>query len=513
MKLDSAQRSRSAGVLLGQAIGDALGVPYEGRRAPIELPARMKGGGYGPYRPGEYSDDTQMAVCIAQVAATGADLAGPEAIDAVAQRFSDWDASGATDKGMLTNAVIARSRAGTGSAGDRMNAASADEAGRERRNAGNGALMRTGIVGLTRLADRHATAAAAQAMAALTHAAPLNGESAVLWSEAVRVAVVEGRLDVRAGLDLLEAQRADFWAAQIDQAEEEPPAAFARNGFTVTALQAAWSAIHHTRHIAGPDGFEAALQLAISIGHDTDTVAAIAGTLLGAYYGVPGIPSDLARRVHGWPGLGRRDLMRLALAAARGGRPPAWPGAASLIAGYGNPLGVPHPFDAGVCLGTEDDLFRQEELGFDAVVSMSMVGDPEIAASRVLPQDHAEVWLIDSEDPADNPCLEWTLADAARTVQALRAEDKTVLLHCVGAQHRTPAAALAYARLLGHAGRGAAQAVEKAIGHPCGGLLWRTATNCCSSTARPPGMQTSTGSPANGSNSIRPGEPRSVDGS
>jgi ADP-ribosylglycohydrolase len=476
MKLDSAQRSRSAGVLLGQAVGDALGVPYEGRRPPIALPAHMKGGGYGPYQPGEYSDDTQMAVCIAQVAATGADLAGPEAIDAVAQRFSDWEANGATDKGRLTRAVIAQSRAGKGSAGERMNAASAEVAARERRVEGNGALMRTGIVGLTRLEDRDATAAAARAMAALTHAAPLNGESAVLWSEAVRVAVVEGRLDVRAGLDLLEAEQADFWAAQIDQAEAEPPASFDQNGYTVAALQAAWSAIHHTRHIAGPDRFEAALQLAISIGHDTDTVAAIAGTLLGAYYGVPGIPADLARRVHGWPGLGRRDLVRLALAAARGGRPPAWPGAASLIAGYGNPLGVPHPFDAGVWLGTEDDLFRQEELGFDAVVSMSRVGGPEIAASRVSPRNHAEVWLIDSENPASNPYLEWTLADAARTVKAFRALGKTVLLHCVGARHRTPAAGLAYARLLGHTGADAARAVEKAVGHPCEGLLWRTAT-------------------------------------
>ncbi|MFD2795672.1 ADP-ribosylglycohydrolase family protein [Promicromonospora vindobonensis] len=35
---------------------------------------QMKRGGLGPYAPGEYSDDTQMAVCIARVAATGGDL-------------------------------------------------------------------------------------------------------------------------------------------------------------------------------------------------------------------------------------------------------------------------------------------------------------------------------------------------------------------------------------------------------------------------------------------------------
>jgi ADP-ribosylglycohydrolase len=478
MKLTSSQRYRSAGVLLGQAIGDALGVPYEHGHARTPAPgeARMAGGGLGHYQPGEYSDDTQMAVCIAEVAATGADLASAAGIDAVAQRFADWADGGSTDIGILTSTVVRGSRLGQGSAGERMNAAAA-AAAQSGNNAGNGALMRTGIVGLTRLTDRRATAAAARAMASLTHAAPVNGESAVLWSEAVRVTVVEGRLDARAGLDLLEPERADFWAGKIDEAEAKPPASFHRNGYTVTALQAAWSAIHHTRHIASPDRFEAALQLAVSIGHDTDTVAAIAGALLGAYYGVPGIPGDLARRVHGWPGLNRRDLMRLALDTAREGHTASWPGPASMIAGHGSPPGARHPFDDGVWVGTEDDLFRPEQLGFDAVVSLSRVGDPEIAASGVSPQNHAEVWLIDSEDPADNPYLEWTLADAARTVKALREEGRTVLLHCVGAVHRTPAAALAYARLLGHTEPEAKRAIERTVGHRCGGLLWHAAAN------------------------------------
>ena len=123
----------------------------------------------------------------------------------------------------------------------------------------------------------------------------------MLWSEVVRVAVVEGRLDVRAGLKWLDGDRRPQWQAWIDQAETEPPASFYRNGFTVTALQAAWSAIHATRDVPGPDHVTAALQAAIAIGHDTDTVAAIAGGLLGARYGVSGLPTDLARRVHGWP--------------------------------------------------------------------------------------------------------------------------------------------------------------------------------------------------------------------
>lgn len=50
----------------------------------------MKGGGLGPYAPGEWSDDTQMAVCIARVAATGADVTADEALSQIAKAFVDW---------------------------------------------------------------------------------------------------------------------------------------------------------------------------------------------------------------------------------------------------------------------------------------------------------------------------------------------------------------------------------------------------------------------------------------
>src|SRR3954453_14834946 len=97
MKLTAIQSDGAAGVLLARACGDALGVPYEFRRPPLrddEQPA-MIGGGLGPYAPGEWSDDTQMAVCIGEVAATGVDLRSADALDAIAERFLDWRSGGA----------------------------------------------------------------------------------------------------------------------------------------------------------------------------------------------------------------------------------------------------------------------------------------------------------------------------------------------------------------------------------------------------------------------------------
>lgn len=322
MRLTTQQRDRAAGVLLGQAIGDALGVPYEFAPPITAGEARMVGGGLGPYAPGEWSDDTQMAICIAQVTAAGLDLTADAGLDAVAQGFLDWQEDGATDIGVQTSTVLHRARRGSGSLARRMTDAALDAA-REGR-AGNGALMRTGIVGLVALDDQDTTARVARRVAALTHADDRCVDSCVLWCEAVRVAVIEGRLDIRAGLPLLPEERRATWLDVIEQAETRAPGTFDRNGYTVTAFQAAWSAIHATRDIAGPDHVEAALQTAIAIGDDTDTIAAIAGSLLGARYGASGLPTDLVRRVHGWPGLRTPDLVRLALLTADGGPTGGW---------------------------------------------------------------------------------------------------------------------------------------------------------------------------------------------
>ncbi|MEU9247115.1 ADP-ribosylglycohydrolase family protein [Streptomyces sp. NPDC048385] len=105
-RLDARGADRAAGVLLGAAVGDALGVPYEFQATLREdQQPRMIGGGLGPYEPGEYSDDTQMQVCIAEVAATGADLRNADALDAIAANFQRWLAGGASDVGNQTRAV------------------------------------------------------------------------------------------------------------------------------------------------------------------------------------------------------------------------------------------------------------------------------------------------------------------------------------------------------------------------------------------------------------------------
>jgi ADP-ribosylglycohydrolase len=321
-RLDQAFADRAAGVLVGQACGDALGVPYEfGPRLGSSEQPQMRGGGLGPYAPAEWSDDTQMAICIAQTAATGADLTAEAALNEIAERFLNWLETGATDVGVHTRAVLSAARRSQGPPATRLQIESDTRHFTTGRTAGNGALMRTAIVGLSAPGERQRTADSALAVARLTHADPLAGDSCILWSEAVRIAVTERRLDLAAGLDLVPPGRRDQWANWIALAERHPPHFFSPNGFTVTALQAAWSAIHSTAiptdnpHIHLPQ----ALAAAVRAGDDTDTVAAIAGGLLGGYWGCAALPIEWRRAVHGWPGLNAHDLAKLAILSATGG--------------------------------------------------------------------------------------------------------------------------------------------------------------------------------------------------
>ena len=71
----------------------------------VEQP-EMRGGGLGPYAPGEYSDDTQMAMCIAEVSATGADLRSSDSLDRIAGNFLRWKREGASDIGAQTRQVL-----------------------------------------------------------------------------------------------------------------------------------------------------------------------------------------------------------------------------------------------------------------------------------------------------------------------------------------------------------------------------------------------------------------------
>jgi ADP-ribosylglycohydrolase len=300
---------RAAGCLVGQAYADALGVPYEAGVRPLDGPPQLLGGGLGNYEPGEWSDDTQMAICVAN-AALDADLSTEDGMDAVAVRFEDWYAGSPADVGIQTSRVLHDAELLTGRPATRLRAAAATLHERTGRTAGNGALMRTAPVALALRGDADAIAAAARAIAELTHPDPLAGDSCVLWCLAIDAALRGEAADPGRHVGALPAERREQWAAWIVAADGATPGQFADNGYTVTALQAAWAGIRYSKN-RGVTSYLRMIHDAIGAGGDTDTVAAIAGALAGACCGLSGVRDERISRVHGWPGFGIDDLAAL----------------------------------------------------------------------------------------------------------------------------------------------------------------------------------------------------------
>jgi len=456
---------RACGVVLASAAGDALGAGYEfGPPLPPLTPVGMDGGGAFGWEPGEWTDDTQMALAILSVLADGeADLARIES------NFRAWYDSDPADVGNQTRRVLdvpgpLAERAASYTAAHPTNAA------------GNGSLMRTGPVALAHPRHPAAIATLATSVSELTHPDVDCVAACVLWSVAIDHTVHHAPASGVAwdwvsafepGLQQLDADTRRRWRTLIEEATRSTALDFPNNGWVVHAFQAALAAITST---PVPDGVTAGSHLRLSLdevvraGGDTDTVAAIAGALLGARWGATAIPLRWRRRIHGRrtyaePAIRAADLERLARVAAVGGRPDldGWPVVESMIPTYAAEWSIPaHRVRIdGVAFGNVSALEAALADGVDTVVSLCRMGNAEVG----LGVEHHALGLIDST-PDDNPNAVLLIADIADQVQRFVDEGRRVFVHCVHAQHRTPTVAAAW--LHRHCGLTADEALDRA---------------------------------------------------
>ena len=307
VNLTPEQRDRAVGAILGAAVGDALGAGYEFRPPlPDEASVGMIGGGRFDWEPGEWTDDTSMALPILETVALEA--LDEHALDGIVAAWAGW-AREAADVGIHTRRVLAELTEPTAAAAWVAARQVHDDAGR---SAGNGSLMRTAPVVLAHLGDPVGLAASARAVSALTHYEADAGDACVLWCLAIWHAIHTGTYDVRAGLAAV--GDVERWGHLLSDAELRHPRDFTRNGWVVEALQGAWSAIAESTSYAD------AVERAVRGGGDADTVAAIAGALAGARWGAAAIPGEWLAVVHGWPGLDAAGLRELAERALDRGR-------------------------------------------------------------------------------------------------------------------------------------------------------------------------------------------------
>ena len=321
--LSPAQRQRAVGAVVVAATGDALGAPYEFQPPlPDSEDVEMIGGGVLDWQPGEWTDDTAMSIVIleASLAASDAhDLRTDTAQDHIAREWYSWS-PGTPDIGTLTSHVV-RTAADLA----REDGHYAPRAKDFRRaadlaheslpaSAGNGSLMRVHVTVLPYLLSPVEDAVEAiEAVCRLTHVHQDTLDACVLWGLAVRHAVLTGEIDIRIGLEQLPEDRRTTWIERIEEAEQSTPVMFRRNGWVVGAFQAAWAAITGVSPLpegkfARRESLIAALEASVRAGYDTDTIACITGSLLGAVLGPKAVPPDWRRSLFGWPGYEVEEL-------------------------------------------------------------------------------------------------------------------------------------------------------------------------------------------------------------
>ena len=440
---------RAAGVLAGLATGDALGAGYEFTHPAADAEICMKGGGSFGWKPGEWTDDTQMAICIARCAAKG--YLDEEEVGAC---FIDWCAGGPPDVGIQTSRVLSAASRPKDLA-ERARAVF-EESGGE----GNGSLMRTAPVALAYLDDERGAFDAASRISALTHAGPDSTEACGLWTAAIVRTAMEGRGSegpgtllqrhlIHALSHLPNEERRRVWRERIQELVEGPIDRFPKNGWVVHAFQAAVASIVHT---PVPDVFpsshlSATLKAAVRSVGDTDTVAAIAGGFLGAYWGLSAIPVEAMRELNGLPDASSvADLVRWGSLAATGGKSDntGWPADKSLLPHYsGTEEGrwVELKEEPNLICGDVMALEKLDsEFEADVVVSLCRIGPEDVPSGT----EHHVVRMLDYREPERNPNLEWQLVDLAFSLDRWISEGKKVFLHCVGANSRTPTVASAF---------------------------------------------------------------------
>ena len=423
------QLFRALGVLIGAACGDALGAPFEfggpgqwfgtfARRV-LGGTGEMIGGGGFNWAPGEFTDDTQMAVALAEslIACGGIDP------DHLWQSFRAWRGD-ATDVGINTSMVLSQE--------SRHGAAERAHELQNGRSASNGCIMRIGPVGVWGVAaGRKRTIEAAVEQAVLTHFDPAAAAGAAITAEIIRRVILSGDItgvaeDVVAGLSshpVLGPAVARYVplvsTGYVPGADPDEPS----NGSVWTAFaQALWA-------VRSTSTFEDAVIAAIELGGDTDTVAAIAGAMAGALHGAQRIPVRWSSCVHGslttvdgtrrtYRNQDLLDLARLLLGKN-----------ASRVSTPERPAGPAMVHPDGVHAANLDGAASAP--AGHAVVSMCITED------RFTGRSHHRQILLHDEEGNHNVDIFYVVRDGVEAIDAFLAEGKQVVVHCHGGRSRT----------------------------------------------------------------------------
>ena len=272
---------RFAGCLLGLAAGDAVGTTVEFRPRGSFQPVRDMVGG-GPFRlaPGQWTDDTSMALCLA---ASLIETNGFDPADQM-ERYCDWQSNGymsstgvCFDIGNTVSAALRRFR----ETGNPFSGST------DRYSAGNGSIMRLAPIPMYYFQDFSQMLNWAGESSRTTHGAAECIDACRLFGSMLWKALAgkdrEEILAVDKTIgDLSPAIMGIAVGEYIQKSDDE----IRGSGYVVHSLEAALWCFYYT------ESYEAAVLKAVNLGEDADTTAAVCGQIAGAYYGKNAIPSS-----------------------------------------------------------------------------------------------------------------------------------------------------------------------------------------------------------------------------
>ncbi len=285
--------NRYQGAMLGLAVGDALGTTLEfeipGSFEPID---DMVGGGIFGLRPGQWTDDTSMALCLAQ------SLVEQKTFDPddQMQRYLRWIHDGylsSTGECFDIGTTIREAMCQYERDNNTFAGKTADKYG------GNGSLMRLAPIPLAYAKDPMRAIHLAGEMSRTTHGAREPVDACRYYAGLIVGALqgctkdqlLSGHFSPYPGAWQSEELVSNISEIAAGSFKYKQPPEIKGTGYVVKALEAALWAFWNT------EDFEKGALAAVNLGNDADTTGAIFGQLAGAYYGVDAIPERWRNKI------------------------------------------------------------------------------------------------------------------------------------------------------------------------------------------------------------------------
>ena len=271
------QKNKIIGSLIGLAVGDALGASYEFKRPPYNINENYITGGVHNVSIGEWTDDTSMALCLAQSLIDKNGFDAKDQMDKYLSWYEDGYFSTRLECFDIGN-TVAKALASYKNTDEPFSGIAGDN------NSGNGSLMRLAPIALYYYQDKEALIKYAAQSSQTTHKSELAVDACIYYAQLIAGAVKGYSKEELLSNEFIYTKDMRKEVVNVINGSYKEDKVYKPTGYVIDTLETALMVFYRF------DSFEDGLLHVISLGYDTDTVGAVYGQLAGAFYGHNGIP-------------------------------------------------------------------------------------------------------------------------------------------------------------------------------------------------------------------------------